>query len=401
MRIAVCLSGQPRTWRATCRSLLDFFAGHDLDVFLHSWTDEDPAELDALARAYAPRAVSFEPRPLFAAEKRRMAERFPTRPPLTIFDMFHSIARSLDLALQSGETYDLVARARYDALFDGRWAEGAVEEGAVVVPDIYPEAAGCTDQFAVGRPGAMALYGGAGGWLKEALEALPAEPWLRPEPALRLYLEQACGLKVELRPIAMKLLRSEQLGRAFEAVVDDPVFHAAKHEAWEAFAQAQFPDLAPRIDFAHHARTALALERGLTAWLASHPAQAAERLLRSPWPERLQAIDAFIGEQAGGGLESLDDQAYRTVRMLCAALLQRMPLDEPMGPEGFVVHALSANAPDMQRARAWAGEERDRLDKLAALLPALGPLAKALALANPLDQPPLGAWRPRPETSAG
>ncbi len=393
MRIAVCLSGQPRTWRATRASLLAFFEGHDLDLYLHSWTDEDPVELEALIQAYAPRAVRFEERPLFAEEKRRMAERFPTRPPLTTFDMFHSVAGSLDLAFQSGETYDLVARARYDALFDGRWGEDVPAEDGVVVPDIYPEADGCTDQFAVGRTRAMALYGGAGEWLKHGMDQLPEGLWLRPEPVLRLYLERVCGLTVQTRPIAMKLLRAEQVGRPFEAVADDPVFHAAKYEAWQAFAQAQFPDLAGRVDFDHPGRVALALERVLEAWLASQPPEAVERLLCSPWPARLQAIDAFIAAQAGA-LAQLDDGAYRTIRLLCATLLQRMPI-EPLGLESLVVHALSANPADMRLAQTWVQEDSSRLGGLAALLPTLGPLAKAMAYAKPLDQPPIGNWRPR------
>src|SRR4051794_7421355 len=98
MRIALCLSGQPRTWRATCESLFAFFAGHELDVFLHTWREGEPSELEALLTAYAPRGHAIGARPLFAEEKRLLADRFPTRPPLTIFDMFHSVAESLALA---------------------------------------------------------------------------------------------------------------------------------------------------------------------------------------------------------------------------------------------------------------------------------------------------------------
>jgi len=87
MRIALCLSGQPRTWRWTRESLMAFFAGHELEVFFHTWREGDPAELDALTEAYRPRAHRIADRPLFLAEKRLLAERFPTRPPLTIFDI--------------------------------------------------------------------------------------------------------------------------------------------------------------------------------------------------------------------------------------------------------------------------------------------------------------------------
>ena len=45
MRIALCLSGQPRTWRHTWRTAFDFFAGHAVDVFIHTWEETDPADL--------------------------------------------------------------------------------------------------------------------------------------------------------------------------------------------------------------------------------------------------------------------------------------------------------------------------------------------------------------------
>jgi hypothetical protein len=237
----------------------------------------------------------------------------------------------------------------------------------------------------------MAAYGAVGAWLAAELpEFVPGE-WLRPELVMRYYLEQVRGIDLMLRPITMRLCRDEQAGRPFAALTDDALFHAAKHEEWERFAWEQFPEVAARSDFQHAARTALELDRALSAWLAGRPAKDGFQLLKAPWPRRIRAVDAFIAEQAGG-LSSFDEESYRTLRLVCAMLLQRMDRKEPMGLESFAVHALSANIEDMRRAAAWAGQG-DRLAGLGRAVKGLGPIARALDYANPLEQTGIGAWR--------
>jgi hypothetical protein len=76
-------------------------------------------------------------------------------------------------------------------------------------------------------------------------------------------------------------------------------------------------------------------------------------------------------------------------------LLQQMDPKEPMTLEGWVLHALSANLADKVRAAEWIEANLGELDRLEAVAATLGPLERALTYANPLEQPPLGAWRPR------
>ena len=377
MRIALCLSGQPRTWRATRASLAAFFAGHEVDVFLHTWREGDPAELEALVAAYAPRDHRIEDRPLFLAEKRALAERFPFRPPLTLIDMLHSLAESLALAAAAAPAYDLIVRARFDALFDGVWSGEAPASGEIVVPDDFPSPAGCNDQFAIGAPAEMAAYGGLGRWFADVLPQARGEA-LQPEVLLRGYLEEICGLRLARRPVAMRLLRPADVAKTFAEVADDPLFHAAKHEAWEAFAQTHLPELAPQLDFRHPSRTPLALDRALDAWAEARGPDAAYALFAAPWPQRLSAIDAFLAEQAGEAA-ALDEAAYETLRLVCAALLQRMDRREPLGPESALVHMLSANIRDMRRTHAWLEATPGAAHRLTQTAPHGGLLAQAVA----------------------
>jgi hypothetical protein len=388
MRIGLCLSGQPRTWRRTRRSLGDFFAQHEVEIFLHTWAEEDPIEVAALIEAYSPRAHAIEPRPLFVAEKRRLAQRFPVRPPLTVFDMFHAVAASLELANAAGG-HDLLVRARFDAEFEGRWSGAPPGEGTLVVPDACPYGDGCNDQFAIGRPAEMRAYGQIAAWLPDGVAAMRGD-WFRPEAALRRYLEVDRGLALDLAPIPMRLRREAQADLPFAALSDDTLFHAEKHEAWEQFAKARFPDLAGAVDFSHASRKPLELDRALAAWLADHSNAEAFELLRSPWPRRIRAIDAFIAAQAGD-LSRLDQAVHTGVRLICAMLLQRMDRAEPMTIESFVVHILSANIEDMRRGQAW-GAAPGRLDALARAVEGLG-LLKVIQFAPPLEQLGLHSWR--------
>jgi hypothetical protein len=387
MRIALCLSGQPRTWRRTRESLLDFFAGHQLEVFLHTWREGDPDELEALTRAYAPRAARIEARPLFIAEKQLLAAHFPVRPPLTVFDMFHSMAASLELAAEAAEPCDLVVRARFDALFQGTWSGEIPDQDEVVVPDDYPDAAACNDQFALGRPAAMAAYGAIAAWFPSALPGLAGE-WLRPEALLRSYLEQVCGLQLRLSPIPMRLVRE---GRE-TALEDDPLFHAAKHLDWEAFALEHFPEVAQAADFDHPSRTPLALDRALDAWTEARGAEAAHALFAAPWPRRLEAIDGFLAEQSGG-VAAFDQASFDGLRLICAALLQRMDRAEPLCPASAVAHVLSDNIRDMRRVADWLRANPDRVPTALAAAPPGGLLARALAYKPPLTAFGHDVWR--------
>jgi hypothetical protein len=396
MRVALCLSGQPRTWRRTRESLLAFFAGHAVEVFFHTWDEGDPAEHAALVDAYRPRAHAFGERPLFLAEKRLMAQRFPKRPPLTILDMFHSVAESLALAAAEGDgTYDLVVRARFDALFDGRWSGELPAAGELILPDAYPDPSGCNDQFAIGRPADMWTYAAAGGWIGANLSRLAStDGWLRPEALLLHYLRSASGLAVALRPVAMRLCRDDQAHLPFARLGDDPLFQAAKHEEWEAFARTYFPDVAARADFDHPSRQPLALDRALGAWVEARGERVAHDLFKAPWPRRIKAIDAMLDEQTGG-LRDLDEGTYQAVRMICAALLQRMDDGEALTLQSAALHLLSDNFRDMQRVYDWSQERPGGLERALAAAPAGGLLAHALSYKPPLTASGHDTWRRR------
>jgi len=390
MRLAICLSGQPRTWRHTHESLFKFFGAHDLDVFIHTWDEVEATELDAIKAAYSPRVIVHGPRPPFLDEKRALAERFPATPPFTTFDMFYSVAASLNLAIDAcGATlkaYDLICRTRFDTIYDGRWRGEPPPKGALAVQTgQFEPQGGCNDQFALGEPDAMRLYAGVSQWLPQGMQSLPP-PHFRPEVALQTYLLNVCGLALHRERFALTLLREDQLGRPFTALEDDTRHHIRKSEAWEAFAHAHLaPEIAAKLDFRHYGR----LPPMLDQWLQARPPEVRSAVLSGDWTCRIVAIDCLLQSETGG---AMDPDRHLMIRLINAALINRMPRDEPMGLESFIVHAVSANLETMKRALDWALEDESRLAALASVLNRLPTLGAAYRFAQPFQQPPTVGW---------
>jgi len=390
MRLAMCLSGQPRTWRHTCQTLFDFFDGHHVDVFIHTWDEIEASELEAIESAYSPRTLVKGVRPPYLEEKRAMAARFPVSPPFTVFDMFHAVAASLNLALEANdaasEPYDLICRTRFDTIYDGRWRGEAPPKGAIAVQaDQYEPEGGCNDQFAMGGPDVMRLYAGISAWLPAGLSTLPP-PIFRPEMALRAYLVDACGLPLHRERFALTLLREHQLGRPFEKLQDDTFHHVRKREDWEAFAKAHMaPEITEKLDFRHYGRLPLMLDR----WLQSKPAEVRSAVLTGDWTDRIAAIDGLLHGETGG---LMDADRHRMVRLIHAALINRMARDELMTLESFIVHAVSANEQNMKRALAWALEDESRLNALDATLNRLPTVCAAYRFTQPFQEPGTVGW---------
>ena len=392
MRLAICLSGQPRTWRYTFESLFKFFDGHELDIFIHTWDEAEASELEAVTAAYSPRRVAVGPRPLFLEEKRAMAARFPVSPPLSVVDMFYSMTASVNLALEASASqsgaYDLICRTRFDTIYDGRWRGEAPPKGAIALQTgQYEPEGGCNDQFALGEPEVMRLYAAISAWLPQGMQSLPP-PSFRPEIALQVYLLNVCGLTLHRERFALTLLREYQAGLPFTALTDDTFHHVRKREDWEAFAKAHMaPKIAASLDFRHYGRLPMMLD----LWLLAKPPEAQRAVLTEDWAKRIVAIDAVLRSETGDAV--MDANRYMMVRLVDAALISRMAKDESMGLESFIVHALSANLADMKRALDWALEDESRLAPLGAVLNRLPTLRAAYYFAQPFQQPTTGGWR--------
>lgn len=166
MKIALCLSGMPRTFAHTAPTLCRYFDQHQTDIYLHLWQGEvADAELKAIQDAYHPVCILQTARPDADAGKAVLSARFAQRPNPFCFDMFYANARGIDCVPRGAYTH--IVRARYDTIFDGRCPKEICDapDNVIFVPDAYTPPKGCNDQFAIGTEKAMRTYAGMYDWL--------------------------------------------------------------------------------------------------------------------------------------------------------------------------------------------------------------------------------------------
>jgi hypothetical protein len=145
MKVAICLSGQPRDISNTLDNIRDTWSGYDqLDFFIHTWKGEKNKiyrpdtpmdicnnDINLIIDKLNPKSILVEEQKIF--EKRYLDSQnwscyHPTKnpnPSQNIQSMFYSINKSNLLKkyyeIDNGFTYDCVIRCRFDYLFTKKY----------------------------------------------------------------------------------------------------------------------------------------------------------------------------------------------------------------------------------------------------------------------------------------
>lgn len=351
-RLAVTLSGPPRTWRACRDSLYRYVSGFDCDVYIHTWDELGADEITDMEAAYTPKAMVIEPRPDFTPYRLEQARRFPYNPQPYVFDMAYGIQKAIGLV--QGD-YDWVARVRFDALFDGVLDPATLNPDAITT-HTQSNSFNFSDIFAIGRPTQMRAYAGFYEWLCTSLDAYD-RPRFVSEYALLLYLKQ-CGLSVAATlPDDLRLLRDSMVGRPFahvrqdvrvlsdkcardaaviRAISDAPV---SQHvEAYDAFS----PVLA-----------------AFSAWREALEPDLQTALATGPWATRAILLENACLALCPGIECAPTAEHLRTLRVIITHALLDMDLAVPLDIGGVVLLALSFDAHDRAAAVPWVRAHTD------------------------------------------
>ena len=204
MKIALCLSGQPRAVDAGFRSLDESILQHnDVDVFIHTWFDPnnlstnsvipgresntlDPLAIDKLQRYYSPKKILVDlPREwndryeftdlcfvkawTWALEVQSGLDSAKKYICNTANSMFYSIMMSNmiknEYSKENNIQYDLVIRNRIDysphviLKFDEMFTD-EFEDNVLIYHDLYQPNDMIADWFAMGRSKTMDIYSG-------------------------------------------------------------------------------------------------------------------------------------------------------------------------------------------------------------------------------------------------
>lgn len=165
MKIALCLSGQPRSYEKGYEYLKkNLFDHHDVDVFIHTW--EYPIELlDDVEQLFSNniKDVHYEE----SLNEQYFAKYHvgnPKYPAYNTTQMFYGVYASNNLqrkyALTYNIDYDIVIRSRFDFALNKLLPYNEVVSGKIYVPDCRQnlERTVANDQFAYGTPETMNLY---------------------------------------------------------------------------------------------------------------------------------------------------------------------------------------------------------------------------------------------------
>ena len=179
MRIAICFSGQPRSFKKAYpyykKNLFDKHPGK-VDVFFHTWR-EDTKDLimSDLIHTYKPKRHLFTS---YLEDSDKFNQRFintpnPARhPPSATVNAFYSIFMSNLLRVQEEQTfggYDWVVRTRFDYALNAEIPFSKLEPNKIYVPNCRktPNRDFCNDQFAFGSAHVMTAYSSTYLWLNQ------------------------------------------------------------------------------------------------------------------------------------------------------------------------------------------------------------------------------------------
>lgn len=172
MKIALCLSGQPRSYKEGFeyhkKNLLDHY---DVDVYMHTWSYISPEVLADLVDLYGEngkrkaviQTTKVEETTLEKIDRDFTNIPSPSFPARNTWLMWYSIYLSILMADHHGEeyNYDVIVRSRYDYALNIVPALKDTKVNTIYVPSdrMTPEHDFCADMFAWGTNIVMKKYG--------------------------------------------------------------------------------------------------------------------------------------------------------------------------------------------------------------------------------------------------
>ena len=158
MKIALCLSGQPRglakAHEYVKTNLLD---KNDVDVFCHTW--DDGSIIESL---YTPLSIEVA-----KSSEHKLTKDYNVKssrhPAINTVSFYYSLYRANRLCIQSGNSYDVVIRSRYDYAIATQIDFSSMDLNMLWTPLVHQRSfLGpnflCTDQFAFSCPRIMNIY---------------------------------------------------------------------------------------------------------------------------------------------------------------------------------------------------------------------------------------------------
>lgn len=261
LKIAVCLSGDTRSFKHCSKQLQRFFSGYDITFFCHGWeSDFENKHVEDLKNVY----TCIESRPVLTELERTSIQSFgfkkfgsglkvPFMSP-NIFPMWFGVKRAYQSIEEHGfknSDFDLICRGRYDNFFLGQLAQlqAIPNNNEIIIDPNYDGYGGYGDQFAIGSPDTMKKYCTLFDWLPKSFKQYQGDQRFFPEVIVRKYLENECEIEVKQIDFGLRLLRNEFIGlEGYKIPLRSHSVSQARNKSVSDYIKNKFPDLYSSID---------------------------------------------------------------------------------------------------------------------------------------------------------
>ncbi len=256
LKIAVCISGESRTFQYCIKSFHRFFYGHDIDIYI---ANKSPENSSLIKQNYNPRNLLQYTDIDYTDHERKGIETFNflylkhnviiPKANTNIYPMWFGIQKSfqaLNQTVPDVKNYDAICRCRFDTFFRKPLTIESFPESNIFIDPNYNEHEGYSDQFAIGHPNAMTQYFNLYDWIPKSFDYDFGEKGYLPEILLKKYLEKICELKITGIDFETRLLRNDFIGlESHEIPIKSNSTNLLRNQQIQNYIKIKFPDLYP------------------------------------------------------------------------------------------------------------------------------------------------------------
>jgi len=224
LKIAVCMSGEPRSYTHCIDSFKRFFHGHDVTIYIASKNEEFNESLKSKYQTeniFPYKDPSFKELEVkgfkkFGFKSERDGLMVANASP-NLYPMWYGVYKSAEYLINNPSAYseyDAVCRCRFDNFFIKPMDLTDIPKNSIFIDPNYNEHNGFSDHFSIGSPEAMVKYLNLFNWIEESFLQDFGEKGYLPERVLKKYLIEYCKVNVIPYEFESRLFRVPSIGLA-------------------------------------------------------------------------------------------------------------------------------------------------------------------------------------------
>ncbi len=258
MKIAICLSGEPRSYAHCIESFKRFFHGHDIDIYIASKNERVNEDLKAkydtnnLFPYTDPsfRELEAEGFKRFGFKSERDGLLVANASP-NLYPMWYGVYKSVEYLINNPDVasqYDAICRCRFDNFFIKPMDITSFSKNSIFVDPNYNEHGGFSDHLAIGEPEAMIKYLSLFNWIKESFLQDFGEKGYLPERVLKKYLLEHCNVDVVPYEFESRLFRDSFVGLpSYKIPLKDFQINRDRNVRLNKYIKDNYPEFLPTV----------------------------------------------------------------------------------------------------------------------------------------------------------